>query len=102
MQSLAPFFPPPSSALPVQPVCPRARGAAGPAVGAGAAGGVTPKGLLNFLSAGTGGPGFRRRLAQDPDIAAKLSPEELERAFDLAHHLRWSNAIIDRALREHA
>jgi hypothetical protein len=71
-------------------------------VGAGAAGGVTPKGLLNFLSAGTGGPGFRQRLAQDPDIAAKLSPEELERAFDLAHHLRWSNAIIDRALREHA
>jgi len=65
-------------------------------------GGVTPKGLLHFLSAGTGGPGFRQRLAQDPDIAAKLSPEELERAFDLAHHLRWSHAIIDRALREHA
>jgi len=82
---------------------PRPRpGCGGTGGGGGAAGGVTPKGLLNFLSAGTGGPGFRQRLAQDPDIAAKLSPEELERAFDLAHHLRWSNAISDRALREHA
>jgi hypothetical protein len=26
--------------------------------------------------------------------------EELDRAFDLQHHLRWTGEIIDRALRD--
>jgi adenylosuccinate lyase len=43
-------------------------------------------------------PGFRERLAADPEIAALLAPEELGRCFDLEHHLRFSGAIIDRAL----
>jgi hypothetical protein len=29
-----------------------------------------------------------------------LSAEELDRAFDLQHHLRWTGEIIDRALRD--
>ena len=45
-------------------------------------------------------PGFRQRLGHDPDIASKLSTEELDRAFDLQHHLRWTGEIIDRALRD--
>jgi adenylosuccinate lyase len=43
-------------------------------------------------------PGFRERLAGDADIGARLSPEELARCFDLEHHLRFSDRIIDRAL----
>jgi adenylosuccinate lyase len=48
------------------------------------------------------GPSFRDRLAADPDIAARLSREDLARCFDLSHHLRFSGAIIDRALRDRA
>jgi adenylosuccinate lyase len=51
---------------------------------------------------GTGKPAtFRDRLAADPEIASRLSTAELDRAFDLQHHLRWCGAIIDRALRDH-
>jgi adenylosuccinate lyase len=50
---------------------------------------------------GTGAPpSFRARLGADPDIVARLSAAELDQAFDLRHHLRWSQAIIDRALRD--
>jgi adenylosuccinate lyase len=41
---------------------------------------------------------FRALLGADPDIAARLEPAEIDRAFDLNHHLRHANAIIDRAL----
>lgn len=41
---------------------------------------------------------FRDLLAQDPDVTARLSPEVLARAFDLEHVLRWSDAVVDRAL----
>jgi adenylosuccinate lyase len=44
--------------------------------------------------------GFRARLAADPEITARLGASELDQAFDLRHHLRWSGAIIDRALRD--
>jgi len=43
-------------------------------------------------------PSFRARLGSDPEIAARLSAADLDQAFDLRHHLRWGNAIIDRAL----
>jgi adenylosuccinate lyase len=45
-------------------------------------------------------PSFRERLAADPEIAGRLGPEELDRCFDVQHHLRFSGAIIDRALRD--
>jgi adenylosuccinate lyase len=43
---------------------------------------------------------FRVLLAEDPDVAAKLTPAEIDQAFDLNHHLRFTGAIIDRALRD--
>jgi adenylosuccinate lyase len=43
---------------------------------------------------------FRALLAADPDIAGRLTADEIDRAFDLAHHLRHTGAIIDRALAE--
>jgi adenylosuccinate lyase len=45
-------------------------------------------------------PSFRVRLGADPDIAGRLTPGDLDQAFDLRHHLRWSGTIIDRALRD--
>jgi adenylosuccinate lyase len=49
-------------------------------------------------AAEAGAPSFRARLGSDPEIAARLSPDDLDLAFDLRHHLRWSKTIIDRAL----
>ena len=43
---------------------------------------------------------FRALLGADPDIAARLSAAEIDRAFDLGHHLRHAGAIIDRALHD--
>ena len=43
---------------------------------------------------------FREALAADPDVAARLSPGELARCFDLDHALAHADAIIDRALRD--
>ncbi len=45
-------------------------------------------------------PSFRSRLGADPEIASRLTPSDLDQAFDLRHHLRWSGTIIDRALRD--
>jgi adenylosuccinate lyase len=45
-------------------------------------------------------PGFRDLLAADAEIAARLSPDELSRCFDLGHHLRHSAGIVARALKE--
>ena len=39
-------------------------------------------------------------LGGDADIASRLSAEELDRAFDLQHHLRWTGEVINRALRD--
>ena len=44
------------------------------------------------------GPSFQARLSGDPEIMAKLGADELQRCFDLEHHLRFSGVIIDRAL----
>jgi adenylosuccinate lyase len=46
------------------------------------------------------GTSFRERLGADPEISSRLTAADLDRAFDLNHHLRWSGAIIDRALRD--
>jgi adenylosuccinate lyase len=43
---------------------------------------------------------FRVLLAEDADIAAKLTAAEIDQAFDLNHHLRFAGTIIDRALRD--
>jgi adenylosuccinate lyase len=52
----------------------------------------------NALRAVAGEGSFRALLGADPDLAAKLSPTEIDKAFDLEHHLRHASAIIDRAL----
>ncbi len=54
----------------------------------------------NALRAVAGEGSFRALLGADPDVAAKLTAAEIDRAFDLAHHLRHAGAIIDRALAE--
>jgi adenylosuccinate lyase len=50
------------------------------------------------LRAAAGEGTFRGNLGADPDIAKRLEAAEIDRCFDLAHHLRHANAIIDRAL----
>jgi adenylosuccinate lyase len=45
-------------------------------------------------------PSFRENLGADTEIRSRLSSEEIDRAFDLAHHLRYAGQIIDRALAE--
>lgn len=54
---------------------------------------------LVHLPSATGDPPFFTRLAADPEITARLSPETLRACFDLSHHLRHIDAMIDRALR---
>ncbi|HEY7489530.1 MAG TPA: hypothetical protein VIH59_00255 [Candidatus Tectomicrobia bacterium] len=39
-------------------------------------------------------------MAQDPEVAAKLTAADLDHAFDLKHHTRYSDAIVERALRD--
>jgi adenylosuccinate lyase len=58
-----------------------------------------------LVAAQLGGPvasekSFRTLLAEDPDVSAKLTPAEIDQAFDLNHHLRYAGTIIDRALRD--
>jgi adenylosuccinate lyase len=45
-----------------------------------------------------GAPSFRDRLGGDPEVAARLTAAQIDQAFDLRHHLRWSGTIIERAL----
>jgi len=52
----------------------------------------------NAMRAAAGEKPFRVLLGEDADIAAKLSAAEIDRAFNLEHHLRYAGAIIDRAL----
>ncbi|HEU0031703.1 MAG TPA: adenylosuccinate lyase [Kofleriaceae bacterium] len=47
----------------------------------------------------TAEPGrFQELLGRDPEIAARLSSEELAACFDLDHHLRHASVILERAL----
>lgn len=50
------------------------------------------------MCAAAGEGDFRALLSGDPDIGAHLGAAELDRAFDLEHHLRHAGAIVDRAL----
>ncbi len=52
------------------------------------------------LAVTPGGQSFRARLGGDSEITSRLAADELDQAFDLEHHLRFSGAIIDRALRD--
>ena len=54
----------------------------------------------NALRAAGGEGTFRALLGEDADIASRLTAAEIDRAFDLQHHLRHAGAIIDRALAE--
>src|SRR3954452_7486231 len=54
----------------------------------------------NALRAVAGEGKFRDLLGADKDIAARLDAGEIDRAFNLEHHLRHAGAIIDRALAE--
>ena len=48
------------------------------------------------LAAHRGEGAFRDLLAQDADVSAHLGAADLDRAFDLNHHLRHVDAIFDR------
>jgi adenylosuccinate lyase len=54
----------------------------------------------NALRAVAGEGKFRDLLAADQDITSRLDAGEIDRAFNLEHHLRHAGAIIDRALAE--
>ncbi|MBL8714696.1 MAG: adenylosuccinate lyase [Myxococcales bacterium] len=53
----------------------------------------------NAMKALHEGASFERSLAEDPDVAARLTPEQVRHCFDLSHVLRHVDAILDRALR---
>lgn len=40
------------------------------------------------------GADFREAVAADPDVTSRLTPEEVERLFDLAHHLRHARHTL--------
>jgi adenylosuccinate lyase len=46
------------------------------------------------------GGDFRARLAADADVARRLPPAELDRLFDMTHHLRHIDHLFTRALGE--
>jgi adenylosuccinate lyase len=52
----------------------------------------------NALAAHAGKGRFRDLLGADAEIAARLSPAQLDAAFDLDHHLRHARTILERAL----
>jgi adenylosuccinate lyase len=52
----------------------------------------------NALRAVAGEGSFRALLGADADIGARLRSADIDKAFDLEHHLRHAGAIIDRAL----
>jgi adenylosuccinate lyase len=54
------------------------------------------------LAARDGGGTLRDRLAADEELAAHLSPAELDACFDLTHQLRHADAILERSLAEGA
>jgi adenylosuccinate lyase len=52
----------------------------------------------NALAAHGGQGTLRELCGRDPEISARLSPVELDRLFDLDHHLRHARALVERAL----
>jgi adenylosuccinate lyase len=54
----------------------------------------------NALAAHSGQGTLRELCGRDPEISARLPPAELDRLFDLDHHLRHARALVERALAE--
>jgi adenylosuccinate lyase len=54
--------------------------------------------LRTVAGQGQEGTNFRALLGADADITSRITAAEIDTAFDLAHHLRHTGAIIDRAL----
>ncbi|HEV3031470.1 MAG TPA: adenylosuccinate lyase [Polyangia bacterium] len=54
------------------------------------------------LRAAAGEGSFRALLGADAELCTKLSAAEIDKAFDLEHHLRHAGTIIDRALADAA
>jgi adenylosuccinate lyase len=52
----------------------------------------------NAMRAFHGDGEFRKLLAEDSEITARLTPGELDRCFDLRHALRWADEMIARAI----
>ena len=50
------------------------------------------------LTARDQGGDFRQLLGADPAISGRLAKADLDACFDLGHHLRHADLIIDRAL----
>jgi adenylosuccinate lyase len=50
----------------------------------------------NAMRSWESGEDFRSLLAADEDVAAVLSPDELDACFDLAKHLRNTNEVFAR------
>jgi adenylosuccinate lyase len=46
------------------------------------------------------GGDFARALAADADVQRHLSAEEIAALFDITHHLRHTDALLERALEE--
>jgi adenylosuccinate lyase len=46
------------------------------------------------------GGDFRAGLAADPDVRRHLQPEEIEKLFDMTHHLRHTDHLFTRALED--
>ncbi len=57
---------------------------------------VQRAGLATYRGAGT----FRQMLEREQLVTELMDPEELDRLFDLGHHLRHAREIVDRALNE--
>jgi len=54
----------------------------------------------NAMRAVDEGKPFKELLVADADLGAVLSPEEIDRAFDLGVHLRHVDATFERVYRE--
>jgi len=52
----------------------------------------------NAMTAFSGAGDFRELLAADADVAALLTPAEIDRCFDLGHALRWCETLVERAI----
>jgi adenylosuccinate lyase len=52
----------------------------------------------NAMRAFAGEGNFRQLLGADADVSGRLSVADLDRCFDLAHTLKWADAIVARAL----
>jgi adenylosuccinate lyase len=41
---------------------------------------------------------LRKLLGEDPEVTSRLGAADLDRCFDMAHAIRWADAIIERAI----